>query len=63
MSKNNISQLNDLLRTTFFGGKILLTGGVGALPDEVRNEIMGKVRAFDDFSEDSDPYGEHDFGD
>lgn len=41
-------------------GKLMLTAGVresGRLGD-----ILAKVRAFRDFTEDTDPYGEHDFG-
>ncbi|MBM1691629.1 DUF3768 domain-containing protein [Sulfitobacter geojensis] len=62
MSKNNISQLNDLLRTTFIGGKVLTTPGIHQLPDDVQEDIITKVRTFDEFTEDNDPYGEHDFG-
>jgi uncharacterized protein DUF3768 len=57
-----IAELNDLLRTTFLGGRVVITEGISALPDQDREEIITKVRAFDDFSEDNDPYGEHDFG-
>jgi len=57
-----IAELNDLLRTTFLNGRVVVTEGISALPDQAREEIITKVRAFDDFSEDNDPYGEHDFG-
>jgi hypothetical protein len=57
-----ILELNDMLRTTFLNGRVVVTEGISALPDQVREEIITKVRAFDDFSEDNDPYGEHDFG-
>ncbi|MEO4045364.1 DUF3768 domain-containing protein [Hoeflea sp. CAU 1731] len=57
-----IAGLNDLFRQTFLTGKVVMTAGIAALPDHVREEIITKVRAFDDFSEDNDPYGEHDFG-
>lgn len=62
MSKNTILKLNDLLRTTFIGGKVLTTIGVRELPVEVQEDLLTKVRSFDDFCEDNDPYGEHDFG-
>ncbi|MGB5863688.1 MAG: DUF3768 domain-containing protein, partial [Sulfitobacter sp.] len=62
MSKNQISKLNDLLRTTFIGGKVLTTTGIHQLPDDVQEDIITKVRTFDEFTEDNDPYGEHDFG-
>lgn len=54
--------LNDQFRQTFIGGRILLTQGVSALPTEKTEELLSAVKAFDEFTEDSDPYGEHDFG-
>ena len=57
-----IAGLNDLLRTTFLTGRVVMTEGVRALPAHVREEIITKVRAFDDFAEDNDPHGERDFG-
>ena len=62
MSTNTIAKLNDLLRTTFIGGQIVMTAGIAALPPEVQEDIVTKVRTFNDFSEDNDPYGERDFG-
>lgn len=57
-----VSGLNDLLRTTFLTGKVVLTEGIRALPAEVQSEVLTQVRCFSDFAEDNDPYGEHDFG-
>lgn len=57
-----IAQLNDVLRQTFLTGKVVVTAGIQSLPDRDRETIITKVRTFDDFSEDNDPYGEHDFG-
>jgi len=57
-----ITGLNDLFRSTFLTGRVLLTEGVRALPEAVREEIITKVRAFDGFGPDNDPHGEHDFG-
>lgn len=57
-----IAGLNDLLRTTFLTGRVVMTEGVRALPAHVREEIITKVRAFDDFAEGNDPHGERDFG-
>lgn len=62
MSIEKIRQLNDQLRKTFIGGKVLLTAGVYELDDNDRNELLRQVREFDNFTEDNDPYGEHDFG-
>ena len=56
-----IAEQNDKFRKTFQGGKVLLTCGVSALPLMQQQEIMQKVRAFNNFTEDNDPYGEHDF--
>jgi len=62
MAKHTISDLNDLLRQTFIGGKVLITEGISNLSDEVQESVVSNVRGFADFSEDNDPYGEHDFG-
>ena len=58
----SIAQLNDVLRTTFLTGRVLITDGIRALPDVIQEEIITRVRSFDTFTEDNDPYGEHDFG-
>ena len=58
----SIAELNDLLRQTFLTGRVVLTAGIRSLPDSVGEEIVTKVRAFDRFTEDNDPYGERDFG-
>jgi hypothetical protein len=57
-----IAGLNDLLRTTFLTGRVVMTEGVRALPARAREEIITKVRTFDDFTADNDPHGERDFG-
>ena len=57
-----IRQLNDAFRRSFSGGKVTMTAGVYALPDMVKAEALKKAATFDDFSEENDPYGEHDFG-
>jgi Protein of unknown function (DUF3768) len=66
MSKNDksvrIRELNDSLRRTFTGGKVVMTDGVAALPEGDLGRLLGKVRGFDQFTRDNDPYGEHDFG-
>lgn len=54
--------LNDRFRQTFNGGKVLMTSGVSELPLSEQITLMNLVRTFDDFGEDNDPYGEHDFG-
>ena len=57
-----IADQNDKFRKTFEGGKVLLTCGISSLPLMQQQEIMQKVRTFNNFTEDNDPYGEHDFG-
>ncbi len=52
--------LNDQLRTTFVGGAVMITQGVEAIPILRRKLILEKVRQFAAFTEDNDPYGEHD---
>ncbi len=57
-----IKELNDAFRRTGHGGRMLLTAGIGALPVQHQVEILMRVRAHDEFTEDNDPHGEHDFG-
>jgi hypothetical protein len=59
---DRIRDLNDDFRHSFVGGVVLITAGVEAMPDEQRRSLLQKVRAFDTFTEDNDPHGEHDFG-
>ncbi len=42
--------------------KAFYTQGIQALGPEAMVIIAAQVRDFDSFSEDNDPYGEHDFG-
>jgi hypothetical protein len=62
MKANRIRDLNDAFRTTFRGGRAVMTSGVAELPDCVKAEAMMQVAAFSDFTPDNDPHGEHDFG-
>lgn len=57
-----IAGLNDLLRSTFMTGGVLVTEGIRALPAGTQSEILTRVRSFDAFTPDNDPHGEHDFG-
>src|ERR1019366_8991035 len=52
--------LNDAFRKTLSGGRVLVTAGISAREDVAT--ILEQVREYNDFSEDDDPYGEHDFG-
>lgn len=62
MTTERIRELNDAFRTTFRGGRIMMTPGVNETPDCVKAEILTKVANFKDFTDDNDPHGEHDFG-
>lgn len=57
-----IAGLNDLLRTTFLTGRVMLTEGVRALPEATRQDVLTRVRTFTAFTPDNDPHGERDFG-
>jgi uncharacterized protein DUF3768 len=57
-----IREFNDAFRRSFSGGKVVMTAGVDALPDMVKAAALQKAATFDEFNEDNDPYGEHDFG-
>ena len=59
---SEIALLNDAFRTTLSGGSVLLSAGVHELPDMVKAAAIQRVATFDAFTEDIDPYGEHDFG-
>ena len=54
--------LNDHLRRTFAGGRVVMTQGVNALADQTIHRVLKAIRDFDDFTEDNDPYGTHEFG-
>jgi hypothetical protein len=65
MTSDRIAQiraLNDNLRSTFRGGRILLTPGVTALSATFVSTALLAIQRFDAFEADNDPYAEHDFG-
>lgn len=43
-------------------GKYFITSGMSNFEPEEQMIIAAMVRDYDDFTEDNDPYGEHDFG-
>ncbi len=55
-----IRNLNDRLRVHGAGGLIVMTDGVAALELETVNRIFIAAALFDAFTDDNDPYGEHD---
>lgn len=62
MSTEKIRTLNDNLRTTLKGGRVMLSAGVAALSDRSRGAALKAVRTYSTFGPDNDPHGEHDFG-
>ena len=57
-----IQELNDAFRRTFQGGQVLISASVSALSPDIVAQALQRVRTFNEFTEDNDPYGEHDFG-
>jgi hypothetical protein len=55
-----IRVLNDKLRCTGAGGTIVVTPGIIELGADAMARIAGAIAAFNDFTEDNDPHGEHD---
>ncbi len=55
-----IAALNDARRLCVYG--FVVTPGFLALPESPQAAIQERVRTFDAFTEENDPYGEHDFG-
>ena len=62
MSVDRIRQLNDAFRTTFTGGRVLITAGVQGRGEAFVAEAYAAIKAFTAFTPDNDPHGEHDFG-
>jgi hypothetical protein len=55
-----IRRLNDELRCKATGGRIVTTKGLQALGTGGITEVLTAVSRFDDFTDDNDPWGEHD---
>lgn len=63
MEKNKrIRELNDSFRTTFCGGRVMLTQVVQALDPINRAKLLELIKAFAAFDKNNDPHSEHDFG-
>ena len=62
LQKAMIRQLNDRLRTTGQGGRLLVTRGVMERGEAFVAKATEAVRAFADFTPENDPHEEHDFG-
>jgi Protein of unknown function (DUF3768) len=59
---DRIRVLNDNFRSTFVGGRVLVTAGVRSLPLDANARVLLAVQSFSNFSKDNDPHREHDFG-
>jgi hypothetical protein len=59
-AKAKIRRLNDHLRTSGAGGRIVMTAGIDQLSIVAIALILSAVAQFDDFNADNDPHGEHD---
>jgi uncharacterized protein DUF3768 len=59
---DRIRELNDAFRTTLQGGKCFFTPGVSDMGVPFATAALAAVKAFQNFTSDNDPYGEHDFG-
>ena len=55
-----IRALNDELRTTFTGGRVVVTAAFQALDTDLQARALQRVRAFNDFDRGNDPHHEHD---
>jgi len=53
-------ELNDVLRQTFVGGRVLISPGVLALPPEDNAKVLERIRDFTAFNDEKVP--DHDFG-
>lgn len=55
-----IARLNDRLRRSFSGGRMVVTAGVHALQAEEMDAVIEAVKGFAAFTPDNDPHDEHD---
>ena len=55
-----IARLNDTLRKTGTGGRIMITRGVRVLSDFEPSELVQALAAYDQFDHFNDPHGERD---
>jgi len=56
------SEIIELTKKAVKGGQVVMTAGVAALPQGMKADVLAKVRSFNDFNPENDPYREHDFG-
>jgi len=59
-SSTHIRALNDELLRFGRGGRIMVTPGIQALGFGAVARVLTAIAAFESFTDDNDPYGEHD---
>jgi len=57
-----IGHFNDELRRNLTAGGAFMTLGVAALGPDIAERIFDAIMLYDNFCQDSDPWGERDFG-
>lgn len=57
-----IRSLNDAFRRNPMAGRVVITAGVGGLPQEEKLSLLTEVVGFNAFDGGNDPFNEHDFG-
>lgn len=57
---SRVREFNDELRCHSRGGQIVVTRGIAALDEATMQEVLRAVATFDAFTDENDPYGEHD---
>jgi len=63
LQNQRVRELNDRFRTEGVGnGSILITPGIQELDGDAAVGVINQVRNFTDFTEDNDPWKQHDFG-
>lgn len=60
VATSRIRELNDALRITGRGGVVLMTDGIAGLGGSLVAKIFKAVSEFNQFTEDNDPWREHD---
>jgi hypothetical protein len=55
-----IRDLNDQLRRTFTGGRVMRSSSIAHLPDLEQERIFSALKQFEDFKSGNDPNREHD---
>lgn len=57
---DRIRTLNDILRRSFTGGRVMLTASVAEMEIAQKTKVMTAIQQFNEFDNDNDPHCEHD---